>query len=177
MPNTLTSVVCDFDWSKILKYSQYKLLQTIVPEELRLLYIGSDNEFASTKFHQKCDDQGPTLAVCKSELNQVFGFYTSVPWQSEGGNKSVAGEAFLFKIESEDKIVRINQKSEIAHVHHANSQMFSDAAFFVIQDKANTGNNLGGVSENIYDTQGLNIDKNTYLAGSYRFRMKEIEVY
>ena len=62
-------------------------------------------------------------------------------------------------------------------MHHASTQMFSDAAFFVIQDKANTGNNLGGVSENIYDTQGLGIDKNTYLAGSYRFRMKEIEVF
>ena len=114
VPNTLTSVVCDFDWSKILKYSQYKLISTILPSqmqpELNLLYVGTDNDFASSKFHQLCDDKGSTLAVCKSELNQIFGLYTSVPWQSEGGNKSVNGEAFLFKIESgegEDRIVRI----------------------------------------------------------------------
>jgi hypothetical protein len=60
VPNTLTSVVCDFDWSKILKYSQYKLVSTILPSqmqpELNLLYIGTEHDFSSIKFHQLCDD-------------------------------------------------------------------------------------------------------------------------
>ena len=56
--------------------------------------------------------------------------------------------------------------------------MFSDPSSFCIRDQAHKLENYGAMSTGIYDIpQELDIDRETYLAGSYKFRMKEIEVY
>ena len=56
--------------------------------------------------------------------------------------------------------------------------MIFDNREFLIDDQADRKDNYGGIQPNGYNIpQGLMIDKKTYLAGSYRFKLKEIEVY
>ena len=92
--------------STILTRSQRCMMQTLFDQKvaLILLYIGSRHEFSSKKFHQHCDDKGITISVCKSEHDNVFGFFTSVPWKSSGGGKPVEGEAFFFKFNGDSDV-------------------------------------------------------------------------
>eukprot|EP00347_Sterkiella_histriomuscorum_P023238 403335421 len=50
--------------------------------EIKLLYQGTRDGFEASKFHQLCDNQGPTIAFVLSELGKTFGGYTSLPWTS-----------------------------------------------------------------------------------------------
>eukprot|EP00347_Sterkiella_histriomuscorum_P012334 403368991 len=49
----------------------------------KLLYQGSRDGYAASKFHQLCDNQGPTITFVLSEFGQTFGGYTSVSWNSK----------------------------------------------------------------------------------------------
>jgi hypothetical protein len=94
---------------EILSNSQMRLLKSQLEKDksLRMLYVGSQFEFSSQKFHELCDNKGPTISVCKSEAGHIFGFYTSVPWKSKGGYVCYQGKAFLFRLEGHDKVVKI----------------------------------------------------------------------
>ena len=50
--------------------------------QFKRLYVGSQNGFLAQKFHEHCDNKGPTITVCKSENDSIFGLYVTVPWQS-----------------------------------------------------------------------------------------------
>ncbi len=45
-----------------------------------ILYRGSDHGFTASAIHNKCDNRGPTLAIVKSDNEQVFGGFTNVCW-------------------------------------------------------------------------------------------------
>jgi len=49
-----------------------------------LLFRASRDGFAVGTFHQKCDDQGATVCVIRSESNHVFGGYTETSWKHAG---------------------------------------------------------------------------------------------
>jgi hypothetical protein len=54
---------------------------------LKLLFRGSEreNKFDKTKFHDKCDEKGPTITLIKSkEYGNIFGGYTDIPWSRDG---------------------------------------------------------------------------------------------
>lgn len=46
-----------------------------------LLYRGSDHGFCAKRFHELCDDKGPSLAVVKAN-NNIFGIFTEYSWQA-----------------------------------------------------------------------------------------------
>lgn len=71
------------------------------------LYVGSDHEFSAAKFHEMCDDKGSTITICKSEHDHIFGFFTTVPWERMGNAKGVTDKVFVFRIENENKIVKV----------------------------------------------------------------------
>jgi hypothetical protein len=37
------------------------------------------------KFHELCDDKGPTITIFKSKAARVFGGFTQESWSSGGG--------------------------------------------------------------------------------------------
>jgi len=54
-----------------------------------MIYKGSNHGFTSEAFHQQCDVvSSPTLSLIKSNIGSIFGGYTVLPWQSEGGPKA-----------------------------------------------------------------------------------------
>ena len=99
-------------YSRILSYPQIDQIRILFESstEMAKLYVGSENNFSATKFHELCDDRGPTITICKSEHDHIFGFYTSVPWERMGNAKGVTDKVFVFRLENDQKIVKVNSK-------------------------------------------------------------------
>ncbi|CAF1087109.1 unnamed protein product [Didymodactylos carnosus] len=51
----------------------------------KLIYQASRDGFGVKDFHSRCDDQGETMIVIRSENGYLFGASNRVPWRSEGG--------------------------------------------------------------------------------------------
>ena len=49
-----------------------------------LLYRLSRDGYPLRRFHDLCDDEGPTLTVMKSNFDKIFGGFTDIPWKSTG---------------------------------------------------------------------------------------------
>ena len=74
---------------KIYEWTGYK--------EMELLYRGKKDGSECNKFHNKCDNQGPTLCLCKNEKDNIFGAYASVSWASNNEYNAANG-SFLFTL-------------------------------------------------------------------------------
>ncbi|KAI9205858.1 uncharacterized protein BJ171DRAFT_499918 [Polychytrium aggregatum] len=69
-----------------------KLLESYLPaHNLVLLYRASRDGFEAARFHQLCDNKGPTLCVVKSTTGEIGGGYTEIGWKSN--NPSQLGQA------------------------------------------------------------------------------------
>jgi len=64
---------------------------------MKLLYRGTRDGMESNYFHNKCNNQGPTISLFKNEKGYIFGGYASTDWTSSGGIKS-APESFIFTL-------------------------------------------------------------------------------
>ena len=73
---------------KIYEWSGYK--------KMELLYRGTRDGDSSDIFHQKCDNQGPTICLFKND-KCIFGGYASISWTNSGNTKS-APNSFLFTL-------------------------------------------------------------------------------
>ena len=79
------------EFSEILyKWSGYKSME--------LIYRGTRDGATSEKFHEKCDNQGPTICLYKNEKGYIFGGYVSISWKTEGNNYYKAPHCFIFTL-------------------------------------------------------------------------------
>ena len=74
-----------------------KLMEWTGYNKLELIYRGSRDGTTSIKFHEKCDNKGPTIVLFKNEKGNIYGGYCPISWKSEGGWQSVP-EAFIFTL-------------------------------------------------------------------------------
>ena len=75
---------------KIYEWSGYKSME--------LLYRGTRDGSSSEKFHEKCDNQGPTICLYKNEKGYIFGGYASISWKNEGNGYYKANDCFIFTL-------------------------------------------------------------------------------
>ena len=75
--------------NKILEWSGYKSME--------LIYRGTRDGMTSNDFHNKCDNKGKTICLFLNEKDNIFGGYSSIPWQNNGGDKT-ANDCFLFTL-------------------------------------------------------------------------------
>ena len=62
-----------------------KLYEWTGYKKMELLYRGTRDGDGSNIFHDKCNNQGPTIFLCKNEKGNIFGGYSSISWTSDGG--------------------------------------------------------------------------------------------
>ena len=74
-----------------------KLYEWTGYNSMELLYRGTKDGPESNIFHQKCDNQGPTICLCKNEKGNIFGGYASISWTSDGNSHNANG-SFLFTL-------------------------------------------------------------------------------
>ena len=67
--------------------------------KMELIYRGTRDGSSSNIFHNKCDNQGPTICLFKNEKGNIFGGYTSVSWASpDKGQYKSANDNFIFTL-------------------------------------------------------------------------------
>ena len=65
---------------------------------LTLLFSGSTHGWQKSKFHELCDEKGPTITVMKSKAGRVFGGFAMQSWDSKTGRKADE-KAFIYSID------------------------------------------------------------------------------
>ena len=151
-----------YDWTGYLK--------------MELLYRGSRDGSNSNIFHNKCDNQGPTITLFKNEKGHISGGFSPISWQS--GNKYISdSNIFIFTLTNiyntnPTKFRSKNSGSECYHginygpwfnsmrtySDYANEKSYSDLSAF--QDVLGKGYSI------------FTSDNNNHY-----FQMKEIEVF
>jgi len=74
---------------KIYEWSGYN--------NMKLLYRGTKDGMEGKYFHNKCNNQGPTISLFKNDKGYIFGGYASTDWTSCNNYKS-APDSFLFTL-------------------------------------------------------------------------------
>ena len=68
------------------------------PKKFDLLYAITRDGCKSATFHQKCDNQGPTVTVLYNQHGSIYGGYTALGWANQGQWKQ-DNNAFLFRLQ------------------------------------------------------------------------------
>ena len=88
-------------------------------QEWLLCYRRSVDGAASTTFHSKCNNKGPTITLIKNNLGAVYGGYAAASWTSKGSYVN-ASSSFLFSVTSNIKFV---------YYQNAGNAMYDNASY------------------------------------------------
>jgi hypothetical protein len=169
-----------------------------------LIYRASQDGFEAANFHEKCDNKPSTFIIIKSENGNVFGGYTEQSWSGKGYKHD--RKAFIFSmINQKNKPLKMNSSgsnSIYCCKHYGptfggygyNSTFYDTASFhnvesnshdennhdFMIVDKSNINtksySDLGHSFRHPKYGYGL-FRARSFLAGSHKFKILEIEVF
>ena len=85
---------------------------------MELLYRGTRDGKSCNDFHNKCDNQGPTICLYKSEKGYIFGGYAPISWKSSGGWQKL-NDSFIFTLtniyDKPTKFPHIEGKDSLLH--------------------------------------------------------------
>jgi hypothetical protein len=173
----ITGLKQSFDLIELCEFSQN--------DKWSLLYRGSRDGFGSNDFHSKCDGHSNTLTILKAkESKYIFGGFTTIEWDSLNEFKTDPN-AFLFSLTNKDnKPLKLkidpNRPQSAIYCNSSCGPSFGGGYDIFISDYANTTiksrSGLGSSYKHTQYTFGTNRAK-TFLAGSYKFQLDEIEVF
>jgi hypothetical protein len=151
-----------------------ELLCDLKIKQENLLYRASKDGFGANNFHEKCDHKPNTLTIIKSENGNVFGGFTAQTW--DGNARKYDNAPFLFSLINNDKKP---VKMDFATNGHysilcksACGPTFGAGHDLHICDKSNE------VANSFSNPNSFLAGKTqSFLAGSHKFKVKEIEVY
>jgi hypothetical protein len=164
-------------------------------DKWRLLYRGTRDGFSHSDFHSKCDDRPNTLTIFKAKESKfIFGGFTTVAWQSTMPHQyKTDPNAFLFSLTNRDNrpyLLKIKPKQspyaiccyslfgpifgnghDIFIASNSNESMdsYANLGFTYVNPKYSSEQNGAG--------NGAAEDATSFLAGSLKFQLVEIEVY
>jgi hypothetical protein len=154
-------------------------------DKFTLLYRGTRDGFGSEDFHSKCDGHKNTLTICKAKGSKfIFGGFTTADWKSSDYWKSDSN-AFLLSLKNKDnKPVKMrinpNHTDMAIYCDDGYGPTFGDGRDIKIANNANTTMKSYSKLGSIYQHPQYAFDSNeadTFLAGSHKFQLHEIEVY
>jgi hypothetical protein len=160
-----------------------KLCEFSPNDKWSLLYRGTRDGFGAKDFHTNCDGHSNTLTIFKAKESKfIFGGYTTVAWDSSDDYKSDAN-AFIFSLTNKDnkplKIkINLNRHQCAICCYSRWGPTFGED--IRIANNANTTMNSLSYLGSSYEHPQYGLGTNeafTFLGGSYRFQLDEIEVY
>jgi len=107
---------CKFKKDYIKKLFDWTNVKT---KKFDLIFRGTRDGSSCEKFHELCDNQGPTVVLCENERGNIFGGYASISWQNSGNLKS-APDSFLFTLTNIYDIepTKFSSKNDEKEVYH-----------------------------------------------------------
>eukprot|EP00347_Sterkiella_histriomuscorum_P004770 403359176 len=151
-------------------------------KKYELLYRGTRDGFTALRFHELCDNRGPTIFFILSEYGQVFGGFTSVSWTSPNQMQSTSDQfAYLFSLSKRTIHKQVRNQSGAVQ-HHKNWMCYLGYCGDInISDNCDNNSNslcdFGGTYELPFGYEYQSNEAKSYLAGKYQYKVLEIEVY
>ena len=141
--------------------------------EGELLYRLSRDGDTISKFHELCDNKGPTLTLFKTTDGNKGGIYTPLSWDSTSGSKNDL-ETFLFNLNICKKYKKIKNDNSIycSNDHGPYTTCFGFYKDNQMRKIYHLGTNINSYYENGAECLPNNVRGNTKL-----FDVKEVEVY
>ena len=172
----------DMDFFKLLSLKN-KLEKA---KHFQLLFRASDHNHSTKKFHNLCDNKGPTISIIKSECGNIYGGYTSKSWTSANGEHTEDKEAFVFLIESKDEstqrrcplifnIKRDRRETAVYHFFYAGPCF--GGAISIYDNYGNTSSKSWCSGRVSYDYGKLKKSDLVGINGRHSFRVIEYEVF
>ena len=150
--------------------------------EYELLYRGTRDGFKAAKFHELCDNQGPTLCLMKTSKDYICGGFASESWKSlDEGNYEQDSKAFIFSLTKESRHLTI----ESDHAIYQNKEEMFDFGLYDlyvwddcnVEIKPENDDNFGFSYQLPAYMVYLSEKANSYLGGAESYTVKEIEVF
>lgn len=152
------------------------------PKKFDLIYNITTDGCIATTFHQKCDNQGPTVTVLYNQQGSVYGGYTAVSWDQSGSYKDDAN-AFLFRLQYSGSAVtnKFPSSNSGYSVYCAGGYGPTFGSGHDLRTFTNTINSSGGyfalnggiAMNNIYSSHGITNDQ----INNGTMNVIELEVY
>jgi hypothetical protein len=155
-----------------------KIKEWLPSKRLELLYKATTDGFTATKFHEKCDNKGPTLVVIRSTHGYIFGGYTPLSWESTHTSKNDT-EGFIFTLFNPHNIPptqypRNLQDSSAIYCNPSLGPVFGNGYDIKIDNNSNEKNGNYIHFTSYTDTTGRG--DNTF-TGYQHFTTNELEVF
>ena len=101
--------------------------------KLELIYRGNRDGSKNSVFHNKCDNQGPTVCLYKNEKGNIFGGYASISWTNSGNGHS-APDSFIFTLTNNygtepNKFHNTNVNNSVYHTNSTGPCFYDDIWF------------------------------------------------
>ncbi len=119
---------------------------------MELIYRGTRDGFKSDIFHQKCDNQGPTICLYQNDKGHFFGGYASVSWKSDGGALKVEN-CFIFTLTN----IHNTEPTKLPNKENSNSLYYD----------FNYGPSFGNYNDISIGSEFRNNDSNTNFPKNY----------
>lgn len=149
-------------------------------EKLELVYRASRDGYESNRFHEKCDNVSNTLTIVKSTKGYIFGGFTSANWYQVGdnGHYKVDPKAFIFSLKNKEnlpiKIDVLNAQKAIVCNNNWGPVFGNDLH---IANNSDSNNNSQSDISHSYRSTKIKGDTSSFLAGSNKFQVLDVEVY
>ena len=185
--NTIdSSILTDDECDKLLSlFEKENVFKTLGNYSYKLLFRGTRDGFEAETFYAKCDDKKNTICIIHTPQNNVFGGYTSIPWnrkEDDFGYYSSDPSAFIFSIRWKESG---SSNPEVFPVtNEGKSAVSNDKNYFLT-----FGNNGNGfycwqptnteitVYASTFRCIQYNLDKYQLNGENYSFKPTEIEVF
>ena len=160
---------------KMLEWTGYK--------KMELIYRGTRDGRTSKNFHDKCDNQGPTISLLKNDKS-IFGGYSSISWSTDG-NWHTSSDCFIFTL------INIHN-TEPTKFPFKNKDQYSVYHYSTVGPCFGGGYDIGVNNDNFFDKnsyahfpysyqdilgKGNSIFTGDLNNSNYYFKLKEIEVF
>ena len=158
---------------KIFEWSGYKCME--------LIYRGTRDGTTSKIFHEKCDDQGPTICLYKNEKGFIFGGYASISWSTQRNGYVLAPDCFIFTLTNvhETEPMKFKFKDTSYSVYHGiNNGAHFGGDIKIFEDFNNT-DSRSKFPDDYEDSlgKGKSIFTGDLNNDNFYFKVKEIEVF
>ena len=161
----------------------YKLQEWTGFKKLELLYRASKDGSESSVFHNKCDNQGPTICLCQNEIGNIFGGYASIPWTSpKKGEYKESKDCFLFSLSNvqgtEPIIYPIKNASKAVYHNMKYGPTFGGG--FDLKIYSNFLNNAESYANIDHSYEDITGQGNSVFSGDINtsyFKLNELEVF
>ncbi len=153
------------DKEKMLNFLNKKI------ENSELIYRGTRDGDLAKNFHEKCDNKGPTLVLCKDKNEQIFGGFTTAEWDSNQRHSKNDKNAFIFSITNNKKFESRNFENSI-ECNPIFGPVFGFGGDLTIVDKFLSKQSNMWINQNTYFDKKYEITN-----GKVFFDLVELEVY